>query len=127
MDLYTILKEAHSGWRYIVLLLLAVVIVKYVIGWLQKGQWTNLGRRLGLFTTIAVDIQMLLGLIIWGMLPMFIFPWSIVPCPLWASATAARPSASAPARNIVLLFMVVILVHLLIAARIRQASGVANR
>lgn len=70
MDLYTILREAHSGWRYLVFLLLAAVIVKYVIGWLQKGQWTGLDRRLGLFTTITVDIQLVLGLIVWGMLPM---------------------------------------------------------
>lgn len=70
MDLYTILREAHSGWRYLVFLLLAIVIVKYVIGWLQKGQWTKLDRQLGLFTTIGVDIQLVLGLIVWGMLPM---------------------------------------------------------
>ncbi len=68
MSLYTILQQAHSGWRYIVLLLLVVVIVKYVMGWLQKGQWTKLDRQLGLFTTIAVDIQLLLGVILWAML-----------------------------------------------------------
>jgi hypothetical protein len=68
MDFYSILREAHSGWRYIALLFLAIAIVKYVLGWVQNSQWRDLDRRIGLFTTIAVDIQLLLGLVLWALL-----------------------------------------------------------
>lgn len=64
--MYNFLLMAHSGWRYIVLLLLAVAIVKFLIGWLGKGNWSSLDRRIGLFTTISVDIQFVLGLALWG-------------------------------------------------------------
>ena len=38
-----------------------------LLGLVQKGKWSKLDRQLGMFTTIAVDIQVLFGLIIWFM------------------------------------------------------------
>lgn len=64
--MYTFLLMAHSGWRYIALVLLAVAVIKFVWGWLQKSDWRTLDRQIGLFTTIGVDIQVLLGLILWA-------------------------------------------------------------
>ncbi|MCB0095039.1 MAG: hypothetical protein KDE50_19385 [Caldilineaceae bacterium] len=61
----TILFQAHSGWRYIVLALLIIAIIKYVIGWLTKGNWSNLDQILGTATPISIDIQVLLGLVLW--------------------------------------------------------------
>lgn len=63
------LFEAHSGWRYIVLALLTVVIIKYLIGWLTGGRWSGLDRGLGTATPIVIDIQVLLGLVLWIMAP----------------------------------------------------------
>lgn len=59
--------HAHSGWRYIVLLLLAVVIVKSLIGMLSNGRWSGLDEWLNRLTPISIDIQFLLGLILWIM------------------------------------------------------------
>jgi hypothetical protein len=56
---------AHSGWRYIVFLLLALVILKSLIGMLGRGKWANLDDMLNRFTPIGIDIQFLLGLILW--------------------------------------------------------------
>jgi hypothetical protein len=64
--MYTFMLMAHSGWRYIALLLLIVAVVKFAIGWIQGSTWTDLDKRIGLFTVIGVDIQLLLGLILWG-------------------------------------------------------------
>ncbi len=63
-SLFMPLLQAHSGWRYIVLLLLILAVVKYLLGLVQKSSWTDMDQRLGLFTTIALDIQVLLGLIL---------------------------------------------------------------
>lgn len=57
--------QAHSGWRYIVLLMLVIAIVKMLIGMLSKGQWSNFDSLLNRFTPIVIDIQVLLGLILW--------------------------------------------------------------
>lgn len=56
---------AHSGWRYIVLLLLVVTIVKVLIGFLSKGRWGGLDEWLNRLTPISIDIQFLVGVILW--------------------------------------------------------------
>ncbi|MEZ4661595.1 MAG: hypothetical protein R2911_28930 [Caldilineaceae bacterium] len=61
----TFLFQAHSGWRYIVLALLIIAIIKFLIGWLTKANWGALDQRLGMATPIAIDIQVLLGLVLW--------------------------------------------------------------
>lgn len=65
--MYNTLMMAHSGWRWLVVLIGVIFLVKMLLGLVQKGKWGKLDRQLGLFTTIAVDIQVLLGLIIWVM------------------------------------------------------------
>jgi hypothetical protein len=64
--MHELLLNAHSGWRYLALLLLVIAIVKFALGYAQKSGWSSMDRRIGLFTTIAVDIQVLLGLVLWG-------------------------------------------------------------
>ena len=57
--------DAHGVWRWIVLTVALVTVVKALVGWLGKQRWTALDERLGLFFTIAIDIQVLLGLLAW--------------------------------------------------------------
>lgn len=63
----TILYEAHSGWRYLVILVLVIAIIRALWGWLRQGEWGNLDNRLGLAVSIVVDIQLLLGIVLWIM------------------------------------------------------------
>lgn len=63
--MYDFIVMAHSGWRYVVLLVLAVAIIKYLIGWLANGKWASFDATLNRFTPIVVDVQWLLGIIIW--------------------------------------------------------------
>jgi hypothetical protein len=57
--------DVHMVWRWVMLAVALVTVVKALIGWLGKQPWTKLDDKLGLFFTIAVDIQFLLGLILW--------------------------------------------------------------
>lgn len=59
------LIQAHSGWRYIVIALLVVALVKYIIGIIAKQEWSGFDNFLGRFTPIVIDIQWLLGIILW--------------------------------------------------------------
>ena len=63
--MYEFLVMAHSGWRYLVVLALVVVLVKYLIGLLGKGKWTSLDTTLAKVTNIVIEVQWLLGLIVW--------------------------------------------------------------
>lgn len=65
--MYRFIVMAHSGWRYIVLLVLAIAIIKYLIGWLGNGKWASFDATLNRFTPIVIDVQWLLGIIIWIM------------------------------------------------------------
>lgn len=64
-----VLFEAHSGWRYLVIAVAVVVVVKYLIGLFAKTEWSGLDRGLGSAFPIVVDIQVLLGLVLWLMAP----------------------------------------------------------
>ena len=70
MNFYHILKSAHSGWRYLVLILLVVAIVTAIAGWLGKKPYTEGNRKLNVFTLIFVHIQILFGLILYFVSPL---------------------------------------------------------
>ena len=67
MSMYSMIVEAHSGWRHLVVLVLAIAIIRAVYGWIRGSDWGVWDVRLGMATTIAVDIQLLLGLVVWIM------------------------------------------------------------
>ena len=60
-----ILLYAHSGWRYVVIFVMLLALVKFAIGWLGRTPWTTWDQRLGLAVPITVDIQVLLGAVLW--------------------------------------------------------------
>ena len=64
--MYNILTEAHSGWRYLASLALVVAVAAYLVSWLRGREWSRLEQRIGLYAIVVVDIQLLLGLILWG-------------------------------------------------------------
>ncbi|WP_129715593.1 cytochrome B [Pedobacter sp. SYP-B3415] len=62
-----ILKSAHSGWRYVVFVLLIAAIFQALSGWLGKKAYTEGNRKLNVFALISAHIQLLLGLALYFM------------------------------------------------------------
>ena len=62
------LLQAHSGWRWIVLILIIITAVKMLFGWLTKQDWTRLDSNLLLYSRIAVYIQVVLGVVLYILL-----------------------------------------------------------
>lgn len=60
--MYLLTQMLHSWWRWVVLALALVATVRAVGGNLKRRPWTGADRRVNMFTTIALDIQLLLGL-----------------------------------------------------------------
>ena len=59
------LKHAHSGLRWVVLLLLLVAIINALSKWRSGKQYTDGDRKITLFTMIGAHIQLILGLILY--------------------------------------------------------------
>lgn len=55
----------HSGWRYVIVILLMLTLVKMLIGWLGKQKWNNLDSRLLLALRWAVYFQVILGALLY--------------------------------------------------------------
>jgi hypothetical protein len=60
--MYSLTLVLHSWLRWVVLVLALVAAGRAIRGKLMARAWTNADRRANMFTTIALDIQMLLGL-----------------------------------------------------------------
>ena len=70
---YETLKLIHSGFRYIVLLLIVLALIQALTGWLGKKSYTEGNRKLNLFAMISAHIQLLLGLLIYFASPLVRF------------------------------------------------------
>ena len=65
------MKEIHSYWAYLVVILLVVAVVNAIIGFTQNKKFTDKDLRIGLFTLIVTHIQLLIGLAWYFMSPWF--------------------------------------------------------
>ena len=63
------LYEAHSGWRYLVLAVVVIAVLKLLIGWLSRANWSRFDQGLGAATPIVMDVQLLLGLVLYLLAP----------------------------------------------------------
>ena len=70
MNFYEILKNAHSGWRYLVLILLIVAVIQALAGWFGNKPYTEGNRKLNVFTLISAHIQLVIGLILYFLSPL---------------------------------------------------------
>jgi hypothetical protein len=59
-----ILYSVHSYFRWVVVLVGLVMIVKYAIGWLQQGKFSSLDDQLSKIFPILMDIQVTIGVIL---------------------------------------------------------------
>ena len=68
--MYEILKSAHSGWRYIVLILLLIAVLQAIMGWFGNKSYTEVNRKLNVFTLISAHIQLVFGLALYFLSPL---------------------------------------------------------
>lgn len=67
--MYNGILHAHSGFRYIVLFLLLLAILNSLKGLLGNGKFTKKDNLISLFAMVSAHIQLLLGLILFGISP----------------------------------------------------------
>lgn len=59
------LIAAHSGWRYVILILLILAIYYGNLTAKGKKAYEGATKKMGMFTMIAVDIQLMVGLVLY--------------------------------------------------------------
>lgn len=64
------IKQFHSGWAYLALLLLFIAVANALFGLLTKKQFLPKDRKIALFALIAVHIQLLVGFILYFTSPL---------------------------------------------------------
>ncbi len=69
MEAYSFFKGFHSGFRFIVLILILAAIIQAFAGWLGNKPYTEGSRKLSLFTLISAHVQLLIGLILYFLSP----------------------------------------------------------
>ncbi|HEY2581534.1 MAG TPA: cytochrome B [Mucilaginibacter sp.] len=69
MDLYSIFKNLHSGFRYIVFILVLIAIIQSLLGWLGKKPYTEVNRKINLFALISAHTQLLIGIVLYFLSP----------------------------------------------------------
>jgi len=69
--MYNFIKEAHSGWAYLVLILLLVAVLNAIIGFSSNKAFTAKDRKISLFGLIATHIQLLLAMFLYFLSPYY--------------------------------------------------------
>ncbi len=71
--MYPFFKYLHSGFRYIVLILVILAIIQALLGWLGKKNYTEGNRKLNLFALISAHTQLIIGLVLYFLSPLVQF------------------------------------------------------
>jgi hypothetical protein len=66
--MYMLTLTLHSLMRWVVVIVGLVAVVRFLAGWLGKKEWTSLDTRLLSIFPMTVDIQLLLGLLLYFLL-----------------------------------------------------------
>jgi hypothetical protein len=69
MSIYEIFKDLHSGFRYVVFVLVLVAIIQSLLGWLGKKPYTEVNRKINLFALISAHTQLLIGIVLYFLSP----------------------------------------------------------
>jgi hypothetical protein len=63
--MYPFVLTLHNLVRWLVLILAVVATVNAILGWFSRRDWKGADRKWGSYFSIALDIQLLLGLILY--------------------------------------------------------------
>lgn len=63
--MYSLVLSLHNIIRWVALILGILAAVRAFLGWFGKREWTASDRKAGTNFTIAMDIQLLLGLVLY--------------------------------------------------------------
>ena len=82
MTLYSFLQHLHSGFRYIVVVLIVVAALMALVNLMGKKPYTEGNRKLNLFAMISAHTQLLIGIVLYFVSPFVQFNSSTMKTPV---------------------------------------------
>lgn len=67
--MYNTIKEIHSGWAYLVLIILVIAFVNALVGFSSKKKFIGKDYKLSLFALVFSHIQLLIGIVMYFLSP----------------------------------------------------------
>jgi len=106
--MYDFILTLHNLTRWLVLIFGVLAVLRAFYGWFGKKAWSQLDDRLGLGFTITMDIQLLLGLLLY-----FVFsPITKTAFRDFGAAMAESDLRYFAVEHILMMVIAVILVHI---------------
>jgi len=103
--MYAVLKNIHSYWAYLVLLILFIAIVNGFVGKSTNRAFNSKDLRISLFGLIFSHIQLLIGLILYFVSPWF-DQWSALGMGVMKDAQARLYLVEHPLMNILAIVLI---------------------
>ena len=63
--MYSFVLAVHNILRWVAIILAIVALARAYSGWLGRQEWTATDRKIGVFFASAMDVQLLLGLVLY--------------------------------------------------------------
>jgi len=105
--MYDTLKNLHSYWAYFVIFILLIAVVTAINGFISKKEFSDKSLRIALFALIVSHIQLIIGLVLYFVSPMFDL-WSTLGGEVMKSATARLILVEHPLVNIIAIILITI-------------------
>ena len=67
--MYTFIQKFHSGWAYLVLILVLLAVINSFLGKSANKEFTAKDRKIALFALIFVHVQLLIGMLLYFVSP----------------------------------------------------------
>ena len=107
MDVYTIVLALHNIIRWIVLVAGLLAAGRAIVSWIMSLPWTQTDNTTGLFFTTSVDIQFILGMVLY----LFLSPFTEVAFADFGAAMGDDNLRYWAVEHIALMIGVLLLVH----------------
>ena len=120
--MHPVVLAIHNILRWVVLILAVVALVRAYLGWFGKREYTETDRKVGVLFSIAIDIQLLLGLILY----IFLSPITRTAFQDFSAAMAIADLRFFAFDHIAGMILVVILVHVGSILSKRADSSIAK-
>ena len=106
--MYTGLLHTHNMFRWLVLIVIVLAVVFAFIGWFNKRDWNKKDNTTGLILTIFMDIQFLVGLILYA----FVSPLTKAAFSDFGAAMKNSDLRFYAVEHILLMVIALVLVHI---------------
>lgn len=105
--MFELARILHSVMRWIVVIAALIAVGRALMGWLGRREWSKLDDRLGLIFTVSLDIQLLIGILLYVISPLIQGAFADM-----SGAMGAQAIRFFVAEHVALMFIAVVVAHI---------------